>query len=316
MVAEKTLDTLDLDLPGKFSGKVREGWPLNDGRRLLLTTDRLSVLDKVVGIVQYKGQILNQLAGWWFSHTEDIIDNHLLSLPDPNVALVKDCTPLPVEVIMRSRLTGSTSTSILPRYLAGERQLYGYTLPDDLTPHGLLPEFLLTPTTKEQDGGHDMPITSEEIVAKEIVSADVWEKVEKAAHLLFQRGVETAAAAGYVLADTKYEFGISPEGDVLLIDEIHTPDSSRYWLKSSLEERLAQGLEPESFDKEPIRLSFRAIGYSGDGPVPALDPVVWEQTSQRYITLYEGITGQRFVPGSVPLKERITKTLQPFMEPN
>jgi phosphoribosylaminoimidazole-succinocarboxamide synthase len=304
-----TIDTLDLgDLPGLTdhrSGKVRESWSMPGGRRLLVTTDRLSAFDRVIGTVPHKGQVLNELSAWWFGRTADLVDNHLLAVPDPNVSVVVDARPLPVEVVVRARLTGSTSTSLLPRYQAGERRLYGHELPDGLERHGPLPEPLVTPTTKARTGGHDEPIEPDEVVARGLVGAELWDRIQAMALALFARGAAVAAAAGFVLADTKYEFGTASDGRLLLIDEVHTPDSSRYWAAATLEERLAQGLEPESFDKEPIRLALRAAGYRGDGPPPLLDAGVWERTAARYVTLFEGLTGEKFRPAPGPAGPRI-----------
>jgi phosphoribosylaminoimidazole-succinocarboxamide synthase len=300
-----TLDRIDLgDLPGlgdHRSGKVRESWALPGGRRVLVTTDRLSAFDKVVGTVAHKGQVLNQLSAWWFQRTADLVDNHLLGVPHPNVSVVVDARPLPVEVVVRSRLTGSTSTSLLPRYEAGERDLYGHRLPDGLTRHGPLPEPIVTPTTKAAGGGHDEPLSVAEVAERGLVDPGTWRRVVDVALALFARGSEVAAAAGFVLADTKYEFGTGPDGRLLLIDEVHTPDSSRYWAADTLEDRLAAGAEPDSYDKEPVRLALRAAGYRGDGPPPVLGPEVWRATSERYVALYQRLTGLRFDPAPEPI---------------
>ena len=309
MAVGDTLASVDLALPGRFSGKVRDGWPLGGDRRLLVTTDRLSAFDRVHGLVPGKGQVLNQLAAWWFEQLADVVDHHLLDVPDPNVSICIDASPLPVEVVVRSRLTGSTSTSILPRYQAGERELYGITLPDGIEPHGPLPEAIITPTTKAVDGGHDEPITSAEVVERGLLDAELWDRVQSVALEIFARGTAIAEAAGFVLADTKYEFGLAPDGRLLLIDEVHTPDSSRFWDAASLEERLAAGKGPESFDKEPVRLALRAAGYSGDGEPPVLDPSVWAETSARYVSFYERLTGRTFEPGETPIEERIHRNL-------
>lgn len=309
-----TLDAIDLGhLPGlgdHRSGKVRESWAVPGGRRLLVTTDRLSAFDRVVGSVPHKGQVLNQLSAWWFERTADVVDNHLLAVPDPNVSLVVAATPLPVEVVVRSRLTGSTSTSLLPRYEAGERHLYGHHLPDGLERHGPLPRPLITPTTKAATGGHDEPVTGAEVVERGLVPARRWDEVQSAALALFERGREVAARAGFVLADTKYEFGTDAEGRLLLIDEVHTPDSSRFWAADTVEQRLAAGLEPESFDKEPVRLALRDTGYRGDGPPPTLDDEVWAEASRRYVALYERMTGHPLAAGTEPAVDRITAAVE------
>lgn len=312
--AEHTLSSFELPIDGKTSGKVRESWPLDGGRRLLVTTDRLSALDRVIVAVPNKGQVLNQLSAWWFARTDDIVANHVIEIPDPNALIATDAAPLPIEVVVRARLTGSTSTSLLPRYQAGERLLYGHRLPEGLTAHGPLPEPLITPTTKATDGAHDTPISAEEILADGLVEAGLLAEIEKVAMELFRRGQDVAADAGFILADTKYEFGLAPDGgELLLIDEVHTPDSSRYWAADSLDQRLADGLAPESFDKEPVRLALRDLGYSGDGQPPELPAGVVAATSARYVELFEAITGSSFEPGAQPASTRLTTNLAPFL---
>ncbi|MEZ5411528.1 MAG: phosphoribosylaminoimidazolesuccinocarboxamide synthase [Acidimicrobiales bacterium] len=312
MDSRAVLETLDLDLPDHHSGKVRESWRLAGGHRLLVTTDRISAFDRVIGTVEHKGQVLNQLSAWWFDRTEDIVANHVISVPDPNALVAVDATPLPVEVVVRGRLTGSTSTSLLPRYEAGERVLYGHRLPEGLTAHGPLPEPMITPTTKESGGAHDRPVTIDEVVDLGLVEPGLWTQVQKAAIDLFARGTEIAAGAGFVLADTKYEFGLGPGGELLLIDEVHTPDSSRFWAVDSMDDRIRAGLAPESYDKEPVRLALKAAGYSGSGPVPHLPEAVLADTSARYVELYERLTGLAFEPGERPIAERIAANLAPL----
>lgn len=312
MDSRAVLETLDLDLPDHHSGKVRESWRLPGGHRLLVTTDRISAFDRVIGTVEHKGQVLNQLAAWWFARTADIVANHVISVPDPNALVAVDANPLPVEVVVRGRLTGSTSTSLLPRYEAGERVLYGHRLPEGLTAHGPLPEPMITPTTKETGGAHDRPVTIDEVVELGLVEPGLWTQVQKAAIDLFARGTEIAADAGFVLADTKYEFGLGPNGELLLIDEVHTPDSSRFWAVDSMDDRIRAGLAPESYDKEPVRLALKAAGYSGSGPVPHLPESVLADTSARYVELYERLTGLAFEPGERPIAERIAANLAPL----
>ena len=314
MGSSADLLSVALDLPDHRSGKVRESWRLPGQRRLLITTDRISAFDRVLGTVTHKGQVLNQLAAWWFTRTSDIVANHVIDLPDPNALIAIDARPLPVEVVVRGRLTGSTSTSLLPRYQAGDRLLYGYQLPDDLTPHGPLPEPLITPTTKAEKGGHDRPITCDEVVELGLVDDGLWSQIQKAALELFARGTDIAADAGFILADTKYEFGLGPDGELLLIDEVHTPDSSRYWATESLDERLAEGRTPESFDKEPVRLALAAAGYRGDGPPPDLSAEVQADTTSRYVELYERLTGLAFEPGSQPIEARVLANLSSVLD--
>ncbi len=309
-VAIETLGTVDLPLPDRFSGKVRESWPLPSGHRLLVTTDRLSALDRVIGLVPHKGQVLNQLAAWWFERTADVVANHVVSVPDPNALIAREAATLPIEVVVRARLTGSTSTSILPRYEAGERELYGHHLPDGLTPHGPLPTPIITPTTKAEAGEHDVPITIDAVVDEGLLEPGLWAEVQKVALELFERGSRLATEAGFVLADTKYEFGLDGDGQLMLIDEMHTPDSSRYWNAEGLSDRLDAGLAPEGFDKEPVRLALKEVGYRGDGPPPELDPAIWTQTSNRYVELYERLTGKTFEPGDRPIQDRLHRNLQ------
>lgn len=313
MVSAATLASVELDLPDHTSGKVRESWRLPDNQRLIVTTDRISAFDRVLGTVPHKGQVLNQVAAWWFARTADIVANHVVELPDPNALVAVDASPLPIEVIVRGRLTGSTSTSLLPRYEAGDRLLYGYQLPDGLTPHGPLPDALITPTTKAAEGGHDQPVTCDEVVELGLVEAGLWSQIQKVALDLFERGTSLAADAGFVLADTKYEFGLGPDGELLLIDEVHTPDSSRFWAVESIDERLAAGLAPESFDKEPVRLALSAAGYRGEGDPPTLDASVLSATTTRYVDFYQRLTGQTFEPGDEPIDDRVEAAVAAYL---
>jgi len=285
-------------------------YSLPDNERLFITTDRLSAFDQIVAAVPYKGQVLNQLAAWWFANTTDIIGNHIVSLPDQNATIAQSATPLPVEVVVRGVMTGSTSTSIWKQYEQGKREIYGYSFADGIAKNTLLPEAIITPTTKGNAGAHDEPLTNAEVVGRGLVDETTWTTVQKAALALFARGQEIAKRAGLLLADTKYEFGTLPNGEVIIIDEMHTPDSSRYWETSTSEERLAAGKEPESLDKEPIRLALAAIGYRGDGTPPVLHEAVIAATTRRYIAAYERLTGTAFVPGEYPIQQRLTLALQ------
>ena len=301
---------ISLPLPDRKVGKVRVAYALPNNQRLFITTDRLSAFDQIVAAVPYKGQVLNQLAAWWFASTKDIINNHIISLPDQNATVAISATPLPVEVIVRGVMTGSTSTSIWKQYKQGKREIYGYSFADGIAKNTLLPEAIITPTTKGDAGVHDEPLTNAEVVDRGFVDAATWATVQRAALALFARGQEIAKRAGLLLADTKYEFGTLPNGEVIIIDEMHTPDSSRFWELSSYEERLAAGKEPESLDKEPIRLALDAIGYRGDGTPPVLDEAVIATTTLRYIAAYERLTGTAFVPGEYPVQQRLTLALQ------
>ncbi len=300
----------DLPLPGKMSGKVRDWYILGDGTRLMVTTDRLSAFDRVLAAVPYKGQVLNQLSAWWFAAPRDIIDNHLISVPDPNALIAREVEPLPVEVIVRGYITGVTSTALWQRYSLGERSIYGYDFPEGLTKNQKLPEPIITPTTKGGATGHDERLTCAEVTEKGLLDPDSWEKVKKAALALFARGQEKAAASGLILVDTKYEFGRGRDGGILLIDEVHTPDSSRFWKQDSHAQRVADGLEPELFDKEYVRLAYAKLGYRGEGEVPELPDSVWETTSSLYRTIYEKLTGAAFKPGAYPVGPRLEAALR------
>jgi phosphoribosylaminoimidazole-succinocarboxamide synthase len=300
----------ELALPGRTEGKVRDIYPLPEGRRLLVTTDRLSAFDRVLACVPYKGQVLNQLAAWWFENTRDLVANHLLSLPDPNAALVEEVQPFGVEVIVRGYITGVTSTALWYRYSLGEREIYGYRFPEGLHKNDPLPAPIITPTTKGGPTGHDERLTCAEVTAKGILDEQTWDQVQAAALAIFKRGQETAARSGLILVDTKYEFGRAADGRVLLIDEVHTPDSSRFWKQDSYARRLAEGKEPESFDKEYVRIAYAQQGYRGDGIPPVMPPEVWVNASQLYIASYEYLTGQEFVPGAYPVPPRLQANLQ------
>jgi len=301
---------LSLELTDRREGKVRISYALPKQRRLLVTTDRLSALDRVVTAVPYKGQVLNQLAAWWFAKTQRIIANHLISVPDPNVLIAVDATPLPVEVVVRGAITGNTSTSLWRQYAGGARVIYGHRFADGLVRDSLLPEPLITPTTKGASGVHDEPITEHEVVSRGLVDKTTWELIRTTALSLFAFGQLVAGQADLILADTKYEFGFDPDGQLILIDEMHTPDSSRFWELASYESRVAEGSDPESLDKEPIRRALAGLGYTGDGPPPDLGVDVIEATSNRYIKAFERITGDEFLPGEYPAEDRIKSVLK------
>ena len=300
---------IDLPLPDRRDGKVRASWAIGRDRRLIVTTDRLSAFDRVLAGVPYKGQVLNQLAAWWFDRTADIVPNHVVSVPDPNALLARAANPLPVEVVVRGHITGVTDTSVWGMYAAGARRIYGYEFPDGLRKNTPLPAHIVTPTTKAGHGGHDVPLTSAEVVEQGHLGAELWDRVVATALAVFERGVQVAADAGLILADTKYEFGQTDDGELLLIDELHTPDSSRFWLADSYDDRLAAGDEPESLDKEVVRRAFADLGYKGDGPVPTVQDEVWSATTARYIIPYERLTGTPFDPGAYPVPERLTTNL-------
>jgi phosphoribosylaminoimidazole-succinocarboxamide synthase len=302
-------DTIELPLDDRRLGKVRVSYAFGPGQRLFVTTDRLSAFDRIIARVPYKGQVLNQLAAWWFEQTADIVPNHVVSLPDPNVLIAREAQPLSVEVVVRGHITGVTDTALWTQYAAGARRVYGHDFPDGLEKNTALPEPIITPTTKGEMGEHDVPLAIQNVVADGHVAADVWDQVSAAALAVFNRGRERSAAAGLILADTKYEFGLDADGALMLIDEMHTPDSSRYWVAESYEECLAAGSEPVSLDKEVVRRALADAGYTGEGDIPTLDPSVWEQTSARYIEIYERLTGLTFERGIYPADQRIIDTV-------
>jgi phosphoribosylaminoimidazole-succinocarboxamide synthase len=302
---------LDVEVPltDRRDGKVRVSYGLSRQRRLFVTTDRLSAFDRIIAGVPYKGQVLNQLSWWWFEHTRDIVANHALSTPDPNVLIATAATPLTVEVIVRGYITGVTNTALWTHYAAGERTIYGHRFADGLGKNTPLHEPIVTPTTKGANGAHDEPLSSTDVVAGGHVPAALWSRVEAAALGLFERGSERGRHAGLILADTKFEFGVDDSGDLLLIDEALTPDSSRWWIEASYDERLAAGDEPESLDKEVVRRELAAAGYTGNGPIPELGDDVWAETAHRYVNAFERLTGQTFAPGAYPAELRINAAL-------
>ena len=300
----------ELPLANKFSGKVRDNYPLSEQRRLLITTDRLSAFDLILGCVPYKGQVLNQLSAWWFKQTADILPNHVINLPDPNALIATAVEPFPVEVIVRGYISGVTSTALWHRYSLGEREIYGYPFPEGLQKNQALPEPIITPTTKGGPGSHDERLTCDEVVSKNLLDAKTWQTIQQAALAIFKRGQAIAQKAGLLLVDTKYEFGRTPDGKILIIDEIHTPDSSRYWKADTYQQRFTQGIEPENFDKEFIRLAYVARDYRGEGTPPRMGDELWLEASLRYIKIYEMLTGEAFVPGEYPVLPRLHKNLE------
>ena len=299
----------NLPIPGKTTGKVRDIYHPGDGKLLLVTTDRLSAFDRVLGAAPFKGQVLNQLSAWWFEQIQEIIPSHLIALPDPNALLAQEVEPFPVEVIVRGYISGVTKTALWYRYDLGEREIYGHRFPEGLTKNQKLPESIITPTTKGGPTGHDERLTCAEVTEKGYLDAATWEQIQQAALAIFALGQEVAAKAGLILVDTKYEFGRAPDGRVMIIDEVHTPDSSRYWKADTYIQRIAEGLEPENFDKEFVRLEYAAQGYRGDGAPPEMPADLWVRVAERYITLYESLTGQIFEPGAYPVGPRLEKNI-------
>jgi phosphoribosylaminoimidazole-succinocarboxamide synthase len=299
-----------LPLPNKTLGKVRDWYDLPDCKRLIVTTDRLSAFDRILAAVPYKGQVLNQLSAWWFEQIQDIIPNHIVSLPDPNAAIVHIAEPFPVEVIVRGYITGVTSTALWYRYSIGERDIYGYKFPEGLQKNQVLLEPIITPTTKGGLTGHDERLTCTEVVERGLLDSQTWDQVQSAALAIFKRGQEVARKAGIILVDTKYEFGRAMDGSVMLIDEVHTPDSSRFWKADTYDARFAAGEDPENFDKEFVRLAYVEKGYRGDGEMPSMSDELWVSASERYIQIHEMLTDKEFVPGAYPIQERLLENLR------
>jgi len=302
------------ELPNHYRGKVRDNYDLADGRRILITTDRISAFDRILAVIPMKGQVLTQTARFWFEATRDICPNHVLEYPDPNVVVGRRLDILPVEIVVRDYLAGTTGTSILTLYKKGLREIYGIRLPDGLTDNQKLPQTIITPTTKAFDGGHDEPLTEAEILSRGLLSAEQWAEVSAYAHALFARGRAMAAERGLILVDTKYEFGTDAEGNIVLADEIHTPDSSRYWFAESYAARVGRGERPESFDKDFVRnwVSARCDPYKDE--IPEIPQEVVLETAAVYIRAFETITGQDFqLPpvSEVPL-ERIRRNLAAY----
>ena len=298
------------ELPNYYRGKVRENYDLPDGRRILISTDRQSAFDQVLAAVPFKGQILTQTARFWFEATADICPNHVLDYPDPNIVVGKRLTMLPVEMVVRDYLTGSTDTSIWTMYKGGKRTVYGITLPDGLKKNDKLPSTILTPTTKADAGGHDAPITPAEIVAKGLVSQKQWDELAALSLALFARGREIAAHNDLILVDTKFEFGLDEAGRIVLADEILTPDSSRYWKLASY----GKAREPESLDKEFLRLWIAARCDPYKDPIPPIPDDTLVEFSGKYIALFESVTGKTFTPppAGESVKDRIRRNLASY----
>jgi len=294
----------------KKTGKVRDIYEQKE-RLILISTDRHSSFDRIIAHIPHKGQVLNQISAFWFEETKDIVPNHVLAVPDPNVTVGKKMKMVPVEAVMRGYLTGVTDTAIWTRYSKGERTFGDLTLSDGLKKNTKLPTPVFDPTTKED--AHDRAIPTEQMIAEGLIMKELFEEVRATATKLFLRGQEIAAKRGLILVDTKYEFGTDENGNLVLIDEIHTPDSSRYWQIEGYEESLAKGEEPKSFDKEFLRLWFKEHSDPyRDATLPEAPPELVLELSRRYIQMYEQITGNTFVAGEEPIAPRIERNLKQY----
>lgn len=294
-----------------YQGKVRDNYTQGD-RRILITTDRLSAFDRIIALIPFKGEVLNALTKFWFEQTKDICPNYVESYPDPNVIVGRECEPLKVEMVIRGYITGSTTTSAWYNYSKGDRNFCGNELPEGLVKNQKLPEPILTPSTKGDDGKHDVSMAPEEIIARGHVTQEEWEKLAEYTKKLYACGVEVAAKQGVILVDTKYEFGKTKEGEIVLIDEIHTPDSSRFWIADTYESRLAAGEEPDNINKEFLRLKLAEQGFIGDGEVPPVSDELKVETAQKYIEAFEMITGQEFTSQPGDVHSRIEENLKPY----
>ena len=306
------LKTINIPKLGKkYQGKVRDFY-IKDDKWILITTDRQSAFDVILGYIPFKGAVLNQLSAYWFNQTKNIVDNHMISVPHPNILIAKNCQPIPVEMVVRGYISGVTKTSIWYSYEKGERVIYGLKLPDGLKKNQQLPRPIITPTTHGGVvGGHDERLTGKDIVENGIVNKKLYEQMEKVSLALFDFGSRLCKRKELVLVDTKYEFGLY-KGQLTLIDEIHTPDSSRFWKANTYQNRFKKGLEPENFDKEFLRLWYADRGYRGDGKPPAMSKQLIVDLAQRYINVYEKITSKTFKAYQYPIKDMIINIIAKY----
>ena len=302
------------ELPGCYRGKVRENYDLKDGTRVLIATDRISAFDRNLAVIPLKGQVLTQTARFWFEATRSLCPNHVIEYPDPNVLVCKRLAMMPVEIVVRDYLAGTTSTSILQMYKKGSREMYGHRLPDGLRDNQKLPQTIITPTTKAEQGEHDAPLSAEDILARRLLTEKQWREVSEKALALFACGRETAARQGLILVDTKYEFGFDERGAIVLADEVHTPDSSRYWVSANYPARFAAGEPPDTLDKDFVRRRVAARCDPYKDPIPEIPREVVLQASATYVDLYEKVTGRTLeLPDvSVPPLARIRANLRKY----
>lgn len=298
-------------LGAKIRGKARDNYVVN-GQRIIVATDRVSAFDRQLGCIPFKGQLVTQMSLFWFDLTRDIVANHVLASPDPNVTVAREYKVLPVEFVVRAYLTGVTPTSIWYQYSRGNRTYCGHRLPDGLKKNAPLPEPILTPSTKAHGAAHDESLAPEDLVRRGAIAEADLKRAGDIALALFQQGQKIAAERGIVLVDTKYEFGLSADGEIVLVDEIHTPDSSRFWYRDEYARRYASGLEQEEYDKEFIRLWLAAKGFEGNGAVPDIPDDVFIDAASRYIRVFETLTGKTFEAQIGDPGPRIAGTLRAY----
>jgi len=311
---ETTLETTDFENLGvRYGGKVRDVYFQEaQKRRILIATDRQSAFDISWTTIPLKGQVLNQISQWWFDQISDIMATQVIATPDPNVMVVKDLKMVPVEIVVRSYLTGSSKTAVWTNYNEGVRDYCGNTLPEGMVKNQKFDDIMLTPTTKGED---DELIDANGIFKQNLATPEQWAEIEEKAFAVFRRGQELAATRGLILVDTKYEMGYDENGVLTIADEVHTPDSSRYWVEKTYQERFEKGLEPESLDKEFFRLWLRNEGFEyGDKSTwPKINDEVRVMLGAKYIELFEKVTGGIFsIPDDPDLPSRIRRNLESF----
>ena len=303
-----TLDKTNFKLGKKYEGKVRDNYTF-DGKRIIITTDRISAFDRVLCTIPFKGQVLNQTAAFWFEKTKNTIDNHIISIPDPNVMLAKECSPIPVEMVVRGYITGVTTTSAWYNYEKGVRNFCGNILPEGLKKNQKLAKPIITPSTKAEHGAHDESVSGEKIIRRGLVDEETYGQMEKTALALFDFGTKLVAKNNLILVDTKYEFGLY-DNKLILIDEIHTPDSSRFWIKDTYDKLFSQGKEPQKLDKEYVRMWLSEKGFIGEGKILLIPDDVKVEAAKRYIQAYEMITGKEFEAKNEDVWKRIEGNLR------
>ncbi len=302
-----TLDKTSFSFGKKHEGKVRDNYTVG-AKRIIITTDRISAFDRVLCTIPFKGQVLNQTSAFWFEKTKSIVKNHIISVPDPNVMVVNECKPYPVEMVVRGYITGVTTTSAWHSYERGVRNFCGNRLPEGLKKNSRFEKPIITPSTKAERGLHDESVSAEEVIKKGLVSEKTYKEMEKAALALFNFGSNLVSGQNLILVDTKYEFG-ELDGKLVLIDEAHTPDSSRFWIKDTYEKLFSKGQEPQKLDKEYVRQWLSNKGFIGDGKIPSIPDEIKIEAAKRYITAYEMITGKSFEAKNEEVLERIERNL-------
>lgn len=307
-----TLDKTNFKIGRKYEGKVRDNYILN-GKRIIITTDRISAFDRVLCTIPFKGQVLNQTSAFWFEKTKNIVKNHVIGVPDQNVMVVKECKPYPVEMVVRGYITGVTTTSAWHNYERGVRNFCGNILSDGLKKNQKFGRPIITPSTKAEHGLHDESLSGEQVLKRGLVDEKTYKKMEKTALALFDFGTKLVAKNNLILVDTKYEFG-DLNGKLVLIDEIHTPDSSRFWIKDTYSKLFSKGQEPQKLDKEYLRQWLANKGFVGEGKIPNIPDEVKVEAAKRYITAYEMITGKKFEAKNENVLKRIGKNLNKYIK--